>query len=147
MVSPPPATPRRALIAAVWLTLTFGGLIAAVWAVGWALSGSTPPSLTSVAEATHLTYPAGTEVVEADLTDTHTPTPGSRAEATLDIPAAEFGSFIADNGMDAPLISGTTPAGVATGIIPAGCTDQVCYAATILVEDDTVTVDLRVTLL
>ncbi len=147
MVSPPPATPRRALIAAIWLALALGGLITAVWAVGRALSGTPAPSLSSVAEATHLSYPADTDVVEADLTEMHTPTPGSRGEATVDIPAADFGAFIADNGMDAPLISGTTPAGVATGIIPAGCTDQVCYAATILVEEDTVTVDLRVTLL
>ncbi|HEU5127245.1 MAG TPA: hypothetical protein VFU12_04585 [Glycomyces sp.] len=147
MVSPPAATPRRALIAAVWLTVAFAGLIAAVWAVGWAFSGTAAPSLDSVAEATHLAYPDSTDVVDADLAEMHTPTPGSRGEATVDIPAADFGAFIADNGMDAPLLSGATPAGAATGIIPAGCTDQVCYAATILVEDDTVTVDLRVTLL
>ncbi len=77
----------------------------------------------------------------------HTPTPGSRGEATVDIPADEFGSFIADNAMEAPLLSGTTPAGTATGIIPAGCTDQVCYSATIIVDDQTVTVELLVTLL
>ena len=134
MVSPPPATPRRALIAAIWLALALGGLITAVWAVGRALSATPAPTLSS-------------DVVEADLTEMHTPTPGPRGVATVDSPAADFGAFIADNGMDAPLISGTTPAGVATGIIPAGCTDQVCYAATILVEEDTVTVDLRVTLL
>ncbi|WP_035699668.1 hypothetical protein, partial [Glycomyces tenuis] len=115
--------------------------------IGWALSGSAPPSLSTVAEATHLEYPSGTDVVEADLSQMHTPTPGSRGEATVDIPADEFGSFIADNAMEAPLLSGTTPAGTATGIIPAGCTDQVCYSATIIVDDQTVTVELLVTLL
>lgn len=147
MVSPPPATPRRALIAAAWLAVVFCGLIAAVWAVGWALSGGKTPSLSSVTEATHLAYPEDTDVVEADLSEMHTPTPGSTGEATVAIPADQFGSFIDDNAMEAPLVSGATPAGTATGIIPAGCTEQVCYSATILVEDDTVTVDLRVTLL
>jgi hypothetical protein len=147
MASPPPPSKRRALIAAIWLTAAFCGLIAAVWAVGRALSGTAPPDLTTVAEATHLEYPEGTEVVEADLSQMHTPAPGSRGEATLDIPADEFGSFIADNAMDAPLLSGTTPAGAATGIIPAGCTDQVCYSGTLIIEDETVTVELLVTLL
>ncbi|GAB3658608.1 hypothetical protein [Glycomyces tarimensis] len=147
MVSPPPAAKRRALVAAVWLTVTFAGLIAAVWAVGWAVSGGPAPSLATVTEATHLAYPDGTDVVDADLADMHTPTPGSRGEATVAIPADAFGEFIADNGMAAPLVAGATPAGAATGIIPAGCTHQVCYAAAIIVDDDTVTVDLRVTLL
>lgn len=147
MVSPPPATGRRALIAAAWLTVTFGGLIAAVWAVGWALEGTAAPSLSTVAEATRLDYPEGADVIEADLSEMHTPTSGSRGETTVTIPAADFGAFLAANGMDAPLLTGSTPAGTATGIIPAGCTDQVCYSGTIVVDDATVTVDLTVTLL
>jgi hypothetical protein len=63
------------------------------------------------------------------------------------IPTADFGAFIADNDMETPLLSGTTPSGAAVGIIPAGCGDQACYSATFLVDDDTVTVDLTVTLL
>lgn len=147
MVSPPPVGARRALIAATWLAVAFAGLIASVWAIAWALEGTDPPSLDTVAEATHLEYPASTEVVEADLTGMHTPTPGARGEASVQIPAADFGAFISGNDMEAPLLSGTTPAGAATGIIPAGCTIEVCYSATIIVDDDTVTVDLAVTLL
>lgn len=147
MVSPPPATGRRALIAATWLTLTFAGLITAVWAVGWALSGTDAPSLTTVAEATRLDYPEGTDVVDADLTEMHTPTPGARAKATLDMAADAFGAFITDNDMEAPLLTGTSPAGTATGIIPAGCNEEICYSATLVIDEDTVTVNLTVTLL
>ncbi|WP_100444343.1 hypothetical protein [Glycomyces xiaoerkulensis] len=147
MVSPPPTSGRRAAIAAVWLTATFAGLVGAVWAVGWALSGGSTPSLTTVAGATHLRYPDSTEVVEADLAELHTPTTGARAEVTVAVPTADFGAFIADNDMDAPLLSGTTPAGAATGIIPGGCTREVCYAATFIVDDDTVTVELHLTVL
>ena len=147
MVQPPPATPRRAFIAAAWLLLTLAGLITAVWFVGWALSGGDEPSLDTVEEATHLHYPDGTDVVDADLSEMHVPRPGARADVTVDIPADAFGDFIADNDMTAPLLSGTAPAGQATGVLPPGCTDDVCYAGSILVSGDTVTAQLRVTLL
>lgn len=147
MVSPPPIGRRRAVIAAIWLLCAFTGLIGAVWAVGWALQGSAAPSLDTVAAATHLHYPDSTEVVEADLSEMHTPTAGSRGEVSVAVPADDFGDFISGNDMDAPLPSGTTPAGNPAGIIPAGCTLEVCYAAVFIVEGDTVTVDLDITLL
>jgi len=147
MVSPPTPTVRRALIAAAWLAAVFAGLIGAVWAVAWALEGGAQPSTASVAQATHLAFPDGTVVVDADLAGLESPTPGDRAEVTVDLPADAFGDFIDANAMEAPLLAGTTPAGNASGIIPAGCTDEVCYAATIVVTDDTVTVRLDITLL
>ncbi|GAB3233899.1 hypothetical protein GCM10027447_30620 [Glycomyces halotolerans] len=147
MVSPPPTGKRRAAAAAAWLAVTFCGLVGAVWAVGWALGGGSAPSLATLEQATRLTYPGGTDVIDADLAETAAPTPGSAAEATVAIPEAEFGAFIAGNDMAPPLLSGTTPAGHATGIIPAGCTSEVCYTATFIVTDDAVTVELRVRLL
>ena len=147
MVSSPPAGARRALIAAIWLLCAFAGLVGAVWAIGWALEGSKPPSLETVTEATRLHYPDSADIVEADLSEMHTPTPGSRGEVSVAVPTADFGDFIGGNDMAAPLLAGTTPAGAATGIIPAGCTDEVCYSATFVVDDGTVTVDLAVTLL
>ncbi|MCH7231508.1 hypothetical protein L0U85_11695 [Glycomyces sp. L485] len=147
MTTPPEATGRRAITAAVWLAVALTGLITAAWAVGWALSGGSPPSLATVAEATHLHYPDSTDVLDADLAELHTPTPGSRGEATVEVPAGDFGDFIAGNDMDAPLVSGTTPTGAATGIIPSGCTTEICYSATLIVDDDAVTVDLRITLI
>jgi hypothetical protein len=147
MVSPPTPTVRRALAAAAWLTVTFAGLIAAVWAVGWAIDGGTQPSAASVGEAVHLDFPGGTEILDADLTEVQTPAPGARAEVTADIPADAFADFLDANAMDAPLPTGTTPAGTTSGIIPAGCTPEVCYGATIVIADDHVTVRLTVTLL
>jgi hypothetical protein len=147
MVSPPTPTVRRALVAAVWLTVTFAGLIAGVWAIGWAIDGGTRPSAASVSEAVHLDFPDGTEIVDADLTEVQTPAPGARAEVTADIPADAFAGFLDANAMDAPLPTGVTPAGTTSGIIPAGCTSEVCYSATIVITEDTVTVRLTVTLL
>ncbi|MFC3494801.1 hypothetical protein [Glycomyces rhizosphaerae] len=147
MKPPPTPTVRRAIIAAVWLTVVFGGLLAAVWGVAWALKGGPQPSVETVAQATHLAFPEGTDVVESDLSAMQSPTPGARAEVTVDIPSDEFDDFIADNAMEAPLLAGTTPSGSATGIIPAACNDEVCYSATIVVEKDAVTVNLDVTLL
>jgi len=147
MKPPPTPTVRRALIAAVWLTVVFGGMIAAVWAVGWSLEGGPQPSAESVAQATHVSFPEGTDVLESDLTQMQTPTPGDRAEITVDIPSKAFDDFIADNAMEAPLLAGTTPNGSASGIIPAGCNAEVCYSATIVVNDDAVNVQLTVTLL
>lgn len=147
MVSPPAPTVRRALSAAAWLLVVLAGLIAAVWGVAWALEGGPQPSADAVEEAVHLDLPEGTEVVDADLSQAQPPMPGDRAEATVRIESDEFGAFIADNGMDAPLLAGVTPAGTASGVIPAGCTDEVCYSATIVVTDDAVEVDLTVTLL
>lgn len=147
MKPPPTPTVRRAIIAAVWLAAVFGGLLAAVWGIGWALKGGPQPSVETVAQATHLDFPDGTEVVESDLSAMQSPTPGARAKATVDIPSDEFDDFIADNAMEAPLLAGTTPSGSATGIIPAACNDEVCYSATIVVEKDAVTVNLEVTLL
>ncbi|SDD01672.1 hypothetical protein [Glycomyces harbinensis] len=147
MVSPPAPTVRRALIAAVWLAVVLAGLLAAVWGVGWALQGGPQPSVATVAQATHLAFPDGTDVVDADLSQMQSPTPGDRAEVTVDIPSEAFGDFLDDNDMDAPLIAGTTPAGTASGIIPSGCGTDACWAATIVVTDDAVQVDLAVTLL
>jgi hypothetical protein len=147
MKPPPTPTVRRAIIAAVWLLAVFGGLIAAVWGVGWALEGGPQPSPETVAQATHLDLPEGTEVVESDLSAMQSPTPGDQAKATLDIPSDEFDDFIADNAMEAPLLAGMTPSGSATGVIPAACNAEVCYTASIVVEQDAVTVDLEVTLL
>lgn len=147
MKPPPPPTVRRALIAAVWLAVVFGGLLAAVWGVAWALEGGPQPSTDTVAQATHLSFPDGTDVVESDLSAMQSPTPGDRAEATVDIPSDAFDDFIADNAMEAPLLAGTTPSGSATGIIPAACTDEICYSANIIVQEDTVTVELDVTLI
>ncbi|WP_205326459.1 hypothetical protein [Glycomyces sp. YM15] len=143
----PQPTVRRALIAAVWLACVFGGLIAAVWAVGWALEGGPQPGVDTVEGATHLSFPAGTEVTDADLTQMESPTPGDRAEVTVEIPADAFDDFLADNAMATPLLAGMTPNGTATGTIPAGCTDEICYAASIIVDDDRVTVQLKVTLI
>jgi hypothetical protein len=147
MRPPPKPTVGRALIAGAWLLAVFGGLLAAVWGIGWALDGGPQPSAASVAEATHLAYPEGTDVLESDLSAMQSPTPGDRAEVTVAIPADAFDDFIADNAMAAPLLAGTTPGGDASGIIPAGCTDAVCYAASILIDEDTVTVELEVTLI
>ncbi|MFB9662663.1 hypothetical protein ACFQS3_22895 [Glycomyces mayteni] len=147
MVSPPAPTVRRALHAAVWLLVVLAGLIAAVWGVAWALEGGPQPSADAVEQAVHLDLPEGTEVVDADLSQAQPPMPGDRAEATVRIAPESFGAFIADNGMDAPLLAGVTPAGTASGIIPAGCTEEVCYSATIVVTDDAVEVALTVTLL
>lgn len=147
MVSPPTPTVRRAWIAAAWLAVTLAGLIGAVWAVGWALETGPAPSVATVEAATRLTYPEGTRVVEADLSEMQTPTPGDRAEVTVAIPADAFGDFLDANGMDAPLLAGTTPAGDVSGIIPAGCGTDACWAATIIVGDDEVTVTLHVTLI
>ena len=147
MVSPPAPTVRRALFAAVWLAVVLAGLLAAVWGVGWALQGGSQPGLGTVAEATHLDFPDGTDVVDADLSQVELPNPGDRAEVTVDIPSEAFGDFLDANGMETPLIAGTTPAGTAAGVIPAGCGPESCWAATIVVTDDAVTVDLAVTLL
>lgn len=147
MVSPPTPTGRRAMVAAVWLTATLAGLLGAVGAVGWALNGGPQPSAASVGQATHLSFPDGTDVLDAGLAQLESPTPGDRAEVTVDIPADAFAEFLDANTMDAPLLAGTTPAGTASGIIPAACTDEVCYSATIVISDDTVTVSLTVTLL
>jgi hypothetical protein len=147
MKPPPTPTVRRALIAAVWLLVVFGGMIAAVWGVGWSLEGGPQPSAGSVGQATHLSFPDGTDVLESDLTQMESPTPGDRAEVTVDIPSKAFDDFIADNNMEAPLLAGTTPNGSASGIIPAGCNDDVCYSATIVVNDDAVNVHLTVTLI
>jgi hypothetical protein len=132
------------VIAAIWLTVTLAGLIAAVGAIGWALQGGPQPSADSVGQATVLAFPDGTD---ADLSELETPLPGDRAEATVDIPADAFGDFLDANAMDPPLLTGTTPAGTASGIIPATCTTDVCYAATIVITEDTVTVRLTATLL
>jgi hypothetical protein len=147
MVSPPTPTVRRALVAAVWLTVTFAGLIAAVGAIGWAVDGGTQPSAASVSEAVHLDFPDGTEILDADLTEVRTPAPGARAEVTADIPADQFAAFLDANAMDAPLPTGTTPAGTLSAIIPAGCTAEACYSATAVIAEDHVTVRLTVTLL
>ncbi|MEU5153564.1 hypothetical protein [Glycomyces sp. NPDC021274] len=147
MKPPPQPTVRRALIAAVWLACVFAGLLAAVWAVGWAMEGGPQPSLATVASATRLEFPDGTEVTESDLSQMESPTPGDRAEVTVEIPSDAFDDFIADNAMDAPLLAGTTPNGTATGTIPAACTDEICYSAGIIVDDDAVTVQLVVTLI
>jgi hypothetical protein len=147
MKPPPQPTVRRALIAAVWLVCVFGGLIGAVWGVGWALEGGPQPDIATVESATHLTYPDDSEVTESDLSQMESPTPGDRAEVTVEIPADDFDDFLADNAMEAPLLAGTAPNGTATGTIPAGCTDRICYAASIIVEADTVTVILNVTLI
>ena len=147
MVSPPAPTVRRALIAAVWLAVVLAGLLAAVWGVAWALKGGPQPGLDTVAEATHLTFPEGTEVVDSDLSQMQSPTPGSRAEITVDIPSADFSDFLDANAMETPLLAGTTPAGTASGIIPAGCGPESCWSASIIVTDDTITVDLQITLI
>jgi hypothetical protein len=147
MVPPPAPTVRRALVAAVWLAVVLAGLLAAVWGVAWALRGGPQPGLGTVAAATHLDFPDGTDVVDADLSQMETPAPGDRAEVTVDIPSEAFDDFLEANAMDAPLLAGTTPAGAASGIIPAGCGPEACWAATIVVTDDAVTVDLAVTLL
>jgi len=147
MVSPPAPTVRRALIAAVWLTVVLAGLIGAVWAVGWALEGGPQPSISTVEEATHLDFPGAATVLESDLSQMQSPTPGARAELTVDIPADDFDDFLSANDMDAPLIAGTTPAGTASGIIPADCGPESCWAATIVVKDASVTVTLNVTLI
>ena len=147
MKPPPQPTVRRALIAAVWLACVFAGLLAAVWGVGWALEGGPQPGLASVASSTHLVFPEDTEVTDADLSQMESPTPGDRAEVTVEIPSEEFDDFIADNGMEAPLLAGTTPNGDAMGIIPAGCGEAACYAASIVVREDVVIVELDVTLI
>jgi hypothetical protein len=147
MKPPPQPTVRRAIIAAVWLACVFGGLLAAVWGIAWALEGGPQPSIATVAQATHLSYPEGTDVADADLTQMESPTPGDRAEVTVEIPSEDFDDFIADNAMEAPLVAGISPSGTATGTIPAGCTAEICYAANIVVEDDAVTVELKVTLI
>jgi hypothetical protein len=143
----PQPTVRRALIAAVWLAGVAAGLLAAVWGVAWALEGGPQPSLATVQSATHLDFPEDTEVTDADLTAMESPTPGDRAEVTVEIPSDDFDDFLAGNGMDAPLLAGTSPGGTATGVIPAGCDDEICWAATIIVEHDAVTVELDVTLI
>ncbi|MCC3763276.1 hypothetical protein K3N28_09350 [Glycomyces sp. TRM65418] len=147
MVSPPTPTGRRALVAAAWLTTVLAGLIGAVGAVAWALEGGPQPSAASVSEATRLDLPEGTAVLEADLAQMQSPNPGDRAEITLDVPADAFDDFLTANAMDTPLLAGTTPAGTASGVIPAGCTAEACYAASIVIDEDTVTVRLTVTLL
>jgi len=147
MKPPPQPTVRRAMIAAAWLVCVFAGLLAAVWGVAWALEGGPQPSIATVAQATHLSYPEGTEVAEADLTQMDSPTPGDRAEVTVEIPSADFDDFLADNAMGAPLVAGVSPGGTATGTIPASCTAEICYAANIVVESDAVTVELTVTLI
>jgi hypothetical protein len=147
MKPPPQPTVRRAVIAAVWLVAVFGGLLAAVWGVAWALEGGPKPSIDTVAQATHLSFPEDTRVAEADLTQMESPTPGDRAEVTVEIPSDEFDDFLADNAMEAPLVAGVSPGGTATGVIPAGCTAEICYAANIVVESDAVTVELTVTLI
>jgi hypothetical protein len=147
MVSPPTPTVRRALVAAVWLAVVLAGLIGAVWGVAWALEGGPQPSVATVAEATRLEFPEGTDVVESDLSQMQSPTPGDRAEVTVDIPSDAFGDFLDANAMEAPLLAGTTPTGAASGIIPAGCGAEACWAATIVVTDEAVTVDLTVTLI
>lgn len=147
MVSPPTPTGRRALAAAAWLTAALAGLIGAVWAIGWALQGGPEPSADSVGQAVHLAFPDGTDVIASDLTAMTTPAPGDRAEVTVAIPADGFAEFLDANAMAAPLLTGTTPAGTASGIIPADCTDKVCYAATIVIDDDEITVRLDITLL
>ncbi|MQM23999.1 hypothetical protein [Glycomyces albidus] len=147
MVSPPTPTVRRALFASVWLAVVLAGLLSAVWAVAWALEGGPQPSADAVEQAVHLDLPEGTDVLDADLSQTQSPTPGDRAEAKVSVPADAFGEFLDANGMDAPLLAGVTPAGTASGVIPAGCTDEVCYSATIVVTDEAVEVNLTVTLL
>jgi hypothetical protein len=147
MVSPPTPTGRRALFALVWLAAAFAGLITAVWAIGWAVQGGPQPSAASVGQAVHLEFPAGTDVVDADLAQMSSPNPGDRAEVTVDIPADDFGAFLDANAMAPPLVAGVSPAGTATGTIPASCTAEVCYAASLVIGEDTVTVDLTVTLL
>ncbi|GAA2308455.1 hypothetical protein GCM10009853_077360 [Glycomyces scopariae] len=146
-MAPPAPTVRRALAAAAWLLVVLAGLLAAVWGVAWALEGGPQPSADAVEEAVHLTLPDGTDVIDADLSQAQPPMPGDRAEATIAVPAEAFGEFIDGNGMDAPLLAGVTPAGTASGVIPAGCTDEVCYAATIIVTEDAVEVRLTVTLI
>jgi hypothetical protein len=147
MVSPPTPTGRRALFALVWLAAALAGLIGAVWAVGWAVQGGPQPSAASVGQAVHLEFPDGTDVVDADLAQMSSPNPGDRAEVTVDIPADDFAAFLDANAMATPLVAGLSPAGTATGTIPAGCTADVCYAASLVIDEDTVTVDLTVTLL
>ncbi|MDN3242782.1 hypothetical protein [Glycomyces tritici] len=147
MKPPPQPTVRRALIAAVWLACVAVGLLAAVWAVGWAVEGGPQPSVATVASATRLDFPEGTEVTESDLSQMESPGPGDRAEVTVEIPSDAFDDFIADNAMEAPLLAGRTPNGSTTGIIPAACTDEICYAANIIVQEDAVTVQLDVTLI
>ncbi|MEU5871338.1 hypothetical protein AB0A73_07200 [Glycomyces sp. NPDC047369] len=146
MVSPPAPTVRRALHGTAWLLVVLAGAVTAVWGLTWALEGGPQPSADAVAEAVHLDLPEGTEVVDADLSQAP-PIPGDRTEATVRIDADDFGAFLDDNGMDAPLLAGVTPAGTASGVIPAGCTAEVCYSATIVVADDAVEVTLTVTLL
>ncbi|MEU6859999.1 hypothetical protein AB0B28_14140 [Glycomyces sp. NPDC046736] len=147
MASPPAPTVRRALIGAACLLAVAAGLLGAVWAIGWALQGGPQPSVETVASATRLDLPQGTDIVDADLTQMETPTPGDRAEVTLDLPAEAFADFIADNGFDAPLVAGTTPTGYASGIIPAGCDSDICWSGTLVVAEDTITVRLQITLL
>lgn len=147
MVSPPASTRRRALIVVACLALVLAGILAAVWGAVRALGGGPPPGLGTVAEATRLDFPDGTVVVDADLSQMQSPTPGDHAEVTVDIPSAAFDDFLAANGMEAPLLAGTTPTGDASGIIPAACGPEACWAATFVVTDDAVTVDLAVTLL
>ncbi|MDA1360127.1 hypothetical protein O1R50_10850 [Glycomyces luteolus] len=147
MKPPPQPTVRRALVAALWLACVFGGLIAAVWGIGWAFEGGPQPSVATVEGATHLAFPEDTEVTDADLSQMESPAPGDRAEVTVEIPADDFDDFLADNAMEAPLLAGTTPNGTATGTIPAGCTEDVCHASSIIVEGGTVTVQLTVTLI
>jgi hypothetical protein len=147
MKPPPQPTVRRALIAAVWLACVAAGLLAAVWAVGWAVEGGPQPSIATIESATRLEFPDGTEVTESDLTQMESPNPGDRAEVTVEIPSDAFDDFIADNAMEAPLLAGTTPSGTTTGTLPAACNDEICYAANIIVDDDAVTVQLDVTLI
>ncbi|THV33423.1 hypothetical protein [Glycomyces buryatensis] len=147
MVLPAPVARRRALWAALCLLATFAGLIGAVAALAWALEDDNTPDLQTITEATHLTYPDSTDVVEADIAALHAPAPGASAEVTVDIPADDFGTFIADNGMDPPLVSGTTPAGTASGLLASDCTDEVCYSGTVILDEETVTVRLRITLI
>lgn len=147
MISPPAPTVRRALVGFAFLAVVLAGVLTAVWGFTWALGAGPQPSTAAVEQAVHLDFPEGTEVLDADLSQTDPPLPGARGDATVRIPSDAFGEFLDANGMDAPLIDGLTPAGTASGTIPAGCTDEVCYSATILVDDDAVDVRVTVTLL
>jgi hypothetical protein len=147
MRTPPTPTLRRALVGSAWLVAVLAGVLAAMWGFTWALEGGPQPSADAVEQAVHLEFPEGTDVLDADLSQTDPPVPGARAEATIRVPLDVFGEFLDANGMDAPLIDGLTPAGTARGVIPAGCTDEVCYSATILVTEDAVDVTVTVTLL
>lgn len=141
----PQPTVRRALIAAAWLACLAAGIVTAVWAVGWSLRGGPQPSIATLESATHLAFPADSEVIESDLSQLHSPTPGDQVEATVEIPSGSFDDFLADNAMGAPLPAGMSPGGAATGTIPPACTEEICYSANIIVEEDAVTVMLTVT--